>query len=324
MRPTVRTFLATALASCCLLTSCSLDGDSGHSVAAPARPAALLDGEYVALGDSYTSGPDLPSQTGEPAGCARSDHNYPALVAQALKFTGSRFHDQSCSGATIADLSAPQSTKDGTNPAQFSALSTSTELVTLGIGGNDLGFSTLISTCVQAGLLYFAMPEGSNFLGQAPCRNRYLAGASDSAFDDSSDGTELEQKLRTTGTRLAAALLQIRLRAPLAKIYVIGYPAILSPGGSRCGHDMRLAPGDVTFLDDLEQKLNATLRRQAEAADAGFVDTYTPSTGLGACSAPGRRWIEPLIPVEPAAAVHPNARGERGMADAVLTLARGN
>ena len=39
---------------------------------------------YVALGDSYTSGPDIPTQSTSPAGCLRSNHNYPSDTATAL------------------------------------------------------------------------------------------------------------------------------------------------------------------------------------------------------------------------------------------------
>ncbi|MFF0013030.1 hypothetical protein [Streptomyces sp. NPDC005374] len=70
------------------------------------------------------------------------------------------------------------------------------------------------------------------------------------------------------------------------------------------------------------QWLNAELRKRAGAAGAGYVDTYTPSEGRDACSAQGTRWIEPLVPKSPAAAVHPNERGERGMAEAVLRRTR--
>lgn len=72
-------------------------------------------GPYVALGDSYTAGPEIPDRTGTPAGCDRSDHNYPALVAARLGLAAADFRDVSCSGATIADLTAPQSTDDGVN-----------------------------------------------------------------------------------------------------------------------------------------------------------------------------------------------------------------
>jgi hypothetical protein len=58
------------------------------------------------------------------------------------------------------------------------------------------------------------------------------------------------------------------------------------------------------------------LRERAGKAGVGYVDTYAPSVGRDACADP--RWVEPLVPRAPAASVHPNERGEQGMADAVL------
>jgi hypothetical protein len=60
------------------------------------------------------------------------------------------------------------------------------------------------------------------------------------------------------------------------------------------------------------------LKQRAEMAGAAYVDTYTPSTGHDACSSSVARWIEPLIPASSAVPLHPNARGEQGMADAVV------
>ncbi|MFF9776311.1 hypothetical protein ACF1HJ_21960 [Streptomyces sp. NPDC013978] len=74
----------------------------------------------------------------------------------------------------------------------------------------------------------------------------------------------------------------------------------------------------MTHLREKEQQLNDVLRERAEAEGAVYVDTYTVSEGHDACSAEDTCWIEPLAPSSPAAAVHPNARGEEGMADAVL------
>ncbi|WP_328748527.1 SGNH/GDSL hydrolase family protein [Streptomyces sp. NBC_00285] len=273
------------------------DGDS------PAPPGK---GPYVALGDSYTAGPKIPDQNGDPAGCDRSDRNYPSLVAVGLGLKGADFKDVSCSGATIADLAGKQSTEDGTNPAQLKALSHGTRLVTLGIGGNDIGFARTIERCVGMGALY-ALTSG--FAPEdAPCARRY--------------GDGVQDRTEAAGAKLAGALGEIRRRAPEARVYVVGYPAILPSDADRCGREMSLAPGDVTFLREQEQRLNAELRKRAEAAGAAYVDTYTPSEGRDACSAQGTRWIEPLVPKSPAAAVHPNARGERGMAEAVLRRTR--
>ena len=63
------------------------------------------------------------------------------------------------------------------------------------------------------------------------------------------------------------------------------------------------------------------LRSQATAAGVGFVDTYVPSEGRSACASSGTRWVEPLVPSNPAAPVHPNARGMAGIAALVGTAA---
>lgn len=289
------------------------DGSGGTGPEPTQVPAAApARGPYVALGDSYTSGPGIPEQSGRPVGCDRSSRNYPALVAKELGIEAADFRDMSCSGATTADLTAPQTTDHGTNPAQLSALSTKTRLVTLGIGGNDIGFSSMITKCVTAGALYKAADNLMDVSEQAPCERRYHSGDMDS----------VGQRIETTGQRLDRALDEVKRRAPQARVYVVGYPAILPATASACDGALPLAPGDVTFLREQEDELNAMLRQRAEAAGATYVDTHTPSVGHDACSPPKTRWIEPLEPSSPAARVHPNARGERGMADAVLRAVR--
>jgi lysophospholipase L1-like esterase len=296
-----------------LAVSVGHDGGDDRDSTASTQPKGTVaasppKGPYVALGDSYTAGPKIPAQSGRPAGCDRSDHDYPALVAQELEIKAADFRDVSCSGATIADLSSPQSTGDGVNPAQLSALSASTELVTLGIGGNDIGFSSLVKQCVKQGALYVATGSGKYTGNDAPCKGKYVSGDTD----------EVRRKIQAAGERLADTLSEVKRRAPKAQVYVVGYPSILPDKGVGCDDDMTLAPDDATFLNDKEQQLNSALRQQARAAGAGYVDTYTPSAGRDACSASQTRWIEPLLPAAPAAPIHPNERGERGMADAVL------
>ncbi|MER5516484.1 SGNH/GDSL hydrolase family protein [Streptomyces sp. NPDC002763] len=298
-----------AVASCVALVAAVAVGRDGGAAAA-SRPAPPK-GPYAALGDSYTAGPRIPDQNGRPTGCERSDRNYPALVAAGLGVRTAEFEDVSCSGAVTGDLLAPQSTDHGVNPAQLSALTTATRLVTLGIGGNDIGFGSLITTCVRSGVAYRLEKRlGAGTADRAPCRGRYVSGGTD----------EIEGRIRTAAGRLSDALDEIGRRAPRARIYVVGYPAILPAEGTDCTA-MGLAPGDVSFLREKERQLNAMLRERARAVGAGYVDTYTPSAGHDACAEPDTRWIEPLIPAAAAAPVHPNARGERGMAAAVLRAA---
>ncbi|MER5344631.1 GDSL-type esterase/lipase family protein [Streptomyces mirabilis] len=101
-------------------------------------------------------------------------------------------------------------------------------------------------------------------------------------------------KIDTAGERLSEALAEVKRRAPKARVYVVGYPAILPAHGSGCADDLTLAPGEATYLHDKEQQLNAVLRQRAQDAGAGYVDTYKPSVGRDACSGRNTRWIEPI------------------------------
>jgi lysophospholipase L1-like esterase len=263
----------------------------------------VLHGSYVALGDSYTAGPDIPDQTGATTGCEQSTSSYPYLVARNL---GLELTDMSCSSATIASLSAPQSTGAGTNPAQLSALSAGTALVTLGIGGNDVGWTGIITRCAELDLVPVLIP-GDTTSDLTPCRDSYTSGGHN----------QIQQKIQTVGGQLAEALAQIRRRAPRARVYVVGYPDLLPPSGGACADTLGITKGDIAFLNDEELQLNGMLRQEAQAAGDGYIDTYTPSQGHDACASPTSRWIEPLIPDAPAAPLHPDAAGEQSMADVI-------
>jgi lysophospholipase L1-like esterase len=249
---------------------------------------------YVALGDSYTAGPLIPVQQPDPLGCLRSDHNYPHLVASALGV--SDFKDASCSGADTGDMTAPQGVTPGPNPPQFDRLSPTTELVTVGIGGNDIGFSEITEDC------FAPTPSGH------PCQDRYVVNGHD----------ELRARIAATAPKVAAVLQGIRQRSPLARIYVIPYISILPETGPGCWPQMPIAPDDVPYLRGIHHELNRMLARQARANGARYVDAFTPSIGHDACQLPINRWVEPAVPTTPAAPVHPNLFGMQGYAAAVL------
>ncbi|WP_043260194.1 SGNH/GDSL hydrolase family protein [Streptomyces hokutonensis] len=310
MKTSVQAGVAGLLACGTLLTVVLVtrDGDDNHT---GVTYSTTSKGPYVALGDSYTAGPGITDPTGTPAGCDRSAGNYPALVAAELGLKGAKFRDVSCSGATTSDLTASQHTDNGTNPPQLRALSSDTRLVTIGIGGNDIGFSSMIKRCVAMGALYRLTGSGKYFTEDAPC-------AREADSDSGSAADAVEKKIATAGNRLTRILTEVKRRSPEARVYVVSYPALLPTDSADCGRGMSLAPGDVTYLREKEQQLNTALRQRASEAGVGYVDTYTPSTDHNACTAKATRWIEPLAPENPAAPVHPNARGERGMADAVL------
>jgi lysophospholipase L1-like esterase len=265
-----------------------------------AAPGALA-GEttsYVAVGDSYTAGPGIPHPVADPLGCWRSDHNHPHLVARAR---GWALGDASCSGATTSHLTGPQPVLGGPNPPQLDALDAHVDVVTIQIGGNDIGFGEIIQRCTSL------VPLG------APCRGSYTRDGND----------EISRRITATGPKVAAVLAEARRRAPDAQLLVLGYPSILPDAGPGCWPVMPITHGDVPYLRDKHKELNAMLASQAAAAGATYVDLYELSVGHDACQPPETRWVEPLVPLSPAASYHPNALGMRRTADIVLAALAG-
>jgi hypothetical protein len=247
--------------------------------------------KYVSLGDSYTAGPLIPKQQPDPLGCLRSDHDYPHLTATALHLS---LTDASCSGAETKDMTSAQSVPlGGTNPPQFDAIDKSTKVVSLGIGGNDIDFSTIVENCLATS------PSGPTAVGQT-CKSFYDAGGVD----------QLAAVISATAPKVAAVITGIRARAASdAKIFVMGYPALLPATGTGCWPQMPLTTTDVPYLRQVALELNGMLRSVATANGATYVDTYTSSLPFNACTPAATRYVEPLIPGNAAAPVHPNARG---------------
>jgi lysophospholipase L1-like esterase len=236
---------------------------------------------YVSLGDSYTAGPlILPPALGAPLDCLQSARDYPHLTAAALALS---LHDVSCSAARTSDFTTAQYPDQ---PPQFNALSSSTQVVSVGIGGNDNGlFGETLVTC---GLEDLAFPFGT------PCKNTF--------------GNKLAEEITADGPVVGAALAQIHVLSPAAKVFVVGYPDILPQSGN-CWPTVPLTSGDVAYLNGVEQDLNSMLSSEAAAHSATFLDTFTPSIGHDACKRLGVRWIEPVLPESDAFSVHPNEKG---------------
>jgi lysophospholipase L1-like esterase len=264
---------------------------AGTSVASSRSPF------YVALGDSYTSGPGLPAQLGPqttppaPAACRRSLDNYPTIVAKSL---GVALDDVSCLGASTKDLDASQGSGI---PAQLSALGPSTSLVSLGIGGNDLGFSSVVANCAAI------TPWGATRVGWS-CRSHYTVNGVD----------ELVSLVHQVGDRVAALLTDVRSRAPLARVFVIGYPDIVPANGRGCWPMLPFSSPDLDYVRSIEADLNDTLSGDASAAGDGFVNMATPSAAHNACTSATSRWVEPIVPSPGTFPLHPSAVGMAGMA----------
>lgn len=246
---------------------------------------------YVAIGDSYTSGPGITNQVagpsadpngdlGSPGGCMRSDRDYPAMARADLAATGvdfARFWDFSCSGAKTGDFYSGQSTDDGTNLPQLLALGSATKVVTIGIGGNDIGFSDIVKSCIA----------------WQNCKSSYVHDGVD----------ELRERIDDLAPTITQVLTEAHARAPQARVFVVGYPTIVphSTGILGC---QTMSQSSVAYLDGIEQYLNSMLETQAQANAAVFVDIYTSSEGHDACASDP--WVNGLIAIPP---VHPNAKG---------------
>ncbi|MCU1368994.1 MAG: hypothetical protein JWO77_188 [Ilumatobacteraceae bacterium] len=248
---------------------------------------------YVALGDSYVSGPLIPVQGSNPGGCLRSSRNYPSLIRSQIKAT--KFTDVSCSGATTADLFAPQDVQPGpANPPQLDALNRQTKVVTIGIGGNDIGFTDIVVNC------------GTSLPGDPGCKGDYVHDGRD----------ELSEAIARTAPKVDRSLSEIKRRAPRAKVFVVGYPTVLPATGTGCYPRVPILPTDVPYLRSKVQELNAMLKARATAAGATYVDITAVSVGHDFCQVLGK-WVESLVPTTAAAPVHPNAAGMAGWAPTV-------
>ena len=230
---------------------------------------AAETGPYVALGDSYTAAPLVLTPVGTPLGCARSDRNYPSLVAAAL--APPVFRDVSCSSATTQHMTEPQSVTGATNPPQFGALSADAALVTIGIGGNDVGLVGAAVECIQLGLL---APTGS------ACRSN---------FATPGGGDRLVDQIAASAPKIAATLQGIHARSPQARVLIVGYPAVAPTDGRSCYPLVPLSSDDLAYFDELLRRTNTMLAEQAAANDAEYVDTYADSVGHDVCTLPPTR-----------------------------------
>jgi lysophospholipase L1-like esterase len=254
--------------------------------------AAEAAPRYTALGDSFAAGPLIPNPVA-PLGCMKSSNNYGRIAQRTLAFA--EYRDATCSGARTDHMTATQNVSPGPNPPQFDSLSPETELVTINIGGNDIGFSDLAQDCVSV------LPFGS------PCRDRYTR-----------NGDEIGRRIAETAPKIDAVLEGIRARSRVARVLVLNYSAILPHSGSGCWPRMPITPRDVAWLRSKHVELNAMLATQAAANGAVLVDVYAASVGRDACASSGTRWVEPYVPANAAAPLHPNLRGMQAMAAMVV------
>lgn len=168
----------------------------------------------------------------------------------------------------------------------FIALNDRTKVVTMGMGGNDIGFSDIVTNC---GL---SLPFTSG------CKPDYVHDGRD----------EISEAITALRPKLDQGLADIEARAPRAAIFVAGYPTVVPETGNGCYPIVPILPSDIPYLRAKVKELNATIEASTEAAGATYIDLATPSIGHDFCAG-SAKWVEGIVPTSTAAPVHPNRAG---------------
>ncbi|MFD5030365.1 SGNH/GDSL hydrolase family protein [Streptomyces sp. NPDC058405] len=232
-------------------------------------PAQAADGKYVALGDSYAVAPGTWTYDNPDDACRRGPLTYSRLWAAQHPSTA--FVEASCSGATTADVLS----------SQIPQLTADTTLVTLQVGGNDVGFVDVLTNCILT-------------IDDQDCLN----------------GVDLAKQ--AAAAYLSPALSQtyaaVRAAAPNARVIVVGYPRLYTISGS-CGI-FGLSDKERTAMNSAADTLADIM--SARAAEAGFTfldarPVFDPHT---ICSS-GSTWVTSLEWDKINESYHPNAAGHR-------------
>lgn len=312
-------------------------------------PANIIVPRFLAFGDSYQSGEGVPPftpETDKPSInlCHRSMGAYAPLIVNRTGVPSS-VEFWACSGAKIRDFYNPA----WNEPAQMDQLSgPPATLITLGVGGNDIGFDTIGRTCTDArqgpfGAVDFKTgyhKDCGKFLDQAGQLqpNKLIDGLTTGNLDA---GDNKYYSLKTLYSDL-------RKKASLARVYVVGYPNPLPlPDAVKddCQADIMRENGsvrafgpihpqftvhkdDVKWMEKILQRLNSAVMLNALDAGFYFVDNSLTLSGHDVCKNGTDHWIHGVVvkndsddPSE--FSYHPNAKGQKAIADVVASAIAG-
>lgn len=239
---------------------------SAVAIALPAFGAtaeAASSVHYVALGDSYSSGVGTGSESGS---CGTSTAAYGPLWASAN--SPASFTFAACSGAKTTDVIN----------SQLSSLSSATTLVSLTIGGNDVGFSSIMETCVLE---------------------------STSSCESAVSAAETYAKNTLPG-QLNTMLSDIRAKAPNAKVILLGYPDFYDLSVPVC---VGLSSGDHQALDQGIDVLDGVLKTAAADNGDTFADVRSQFSGHELCDGAG--WLHSVDFTNIGESYHPTATGQQ-------------
>ena len=232
---------------------------------------------YVALGDSYSSGVGAGSYTSASGSCDQSTKAYPALWDAANQ--PAAYVSEACSGATTATVLS----------SQLSALSAATTLVSITVGGNDVGFSSVMETCVL-------LPTSS------------CVSAVNNA--ESLMASQLPGELDSV-------LNAIKADAPHARVVVLDYPDLYDL--SRSSFCIGLSTTDRTDLNNGANELDSQIQAAAARHGDVFADVRSAFGGHEICDSSS--WLHSVNFLDVSESYHPTASGQSAYYQAFSTAA---
>jgi lysophospholipase L1-like esterase len=238
----------------------------------PPAPPPPVD-QYVALGDSFAAGQGTIVYTDD--ACKRSASAHPALIDAQRANTELTF--VACAGADTDDV----------RNDQLGALGAGTDIVTITVGANDVGFADALAICASQ--------------SDANCSTA-IASANDAIAN-------------ALGGLLDALYAEIRAAAPTATIVVVGYPRPFGP--ATCAGTALVSASEQGNINDAADAAGDVIEARAQAAGFSYVDPIPTFTGHAICSA------EPFLNGADAGAVegfHPNAAGHTAYAALVRSV----
>lgn len=285
-----RVALGAALAAVLLLVAIGCGGDDGDAegsssstppttagaavtTTTDAVPALSPGGRYVALGSSIASGFGIPEQS---TPCGRSSRSYPQLLAEHYDL---ELVDVTCGAASIPNL---VDQAQGDNPPQIEAVTADTELVTISIGGNDIGYNATALICGQP----------------TTCE------APDTLVAD----------LEALPGLLTSMLDAVRATAPDATIVFVTYPREVPEGNCPA---LSLDDAEASVVRSMGDRLEQVFVEVVAPTDVVFVDPYVDPEDHTGCAPPDRRWTAGNEAPE-GTPFHPTALGHEAMADLVI------
>lgn len=239
----------TKAAALILATSATIGCSSLEDAGPRTLPAGAA---YVSMGSSFAAGAGIgPLQEGSPQRCSRTTNNYASLLAERLELV---LIDTSCSGATTEHVI---SRWDELGP-QIDAVNEQTRLVTITVGGNDLGYvaNLFAGSCGQG----VALTDG-------PCKPVIEPTEADYA--------KLE-------ARLKAISAEVFRRSPRSRLIFVQYLTLLS--ADTCGLET-ISEKDAALAREVARRLSQSTRRAALESGAEVLAIDLESKAHAPCSA---------------------------------------